>query len=148
MENKENLKEYLLKEVEIIQGIIRRMATNSFIIKGWTLTLVVGTLLLRGSKYQVFIALIPLITFWFLDAYFLRMERLYRKLYNWVIKNRLLTMEDLLSMDVSRFENKVDSLIRTMLWKPKNKKVPTLLLFYGSILVVVIIYFLILLYYN
>jgi len=34
MENKESLKEYMLKEIEIIQDILKRMAFNSFMIKG------------------------------------------------------------------------------------------------------------------
>jgi len=34
MENKESLKEYMLKEIEIVQDIIKRMAFNSFMIKG------------------------------------------------------------------------------------------------------------------
>ncbi len=144
METKENLKEFLLKEIEIIQGIINRMAYNSFLIKGWCVTLIVGTLLLKGNKYQVLIAYIPLIVFWVLDAYFLRTERIYRKLYDWVISNRLKTDEYLFDMDTSRFEKEVDSLLRTMFWKPKGRKVPTLLLLYGSIAILVGIYFLIL----
>jgi hypothetical protein len=35
MENKESLKEYMLKEIEIIQDFIKLIAFNSFIIKGW-----------------------------------------------------------------------------------------------------------------
>ena len=66
MENKVNLKEYMLKEIDIIQDIIKRMAFNSFIIKGWAITLVVVTLLLKGTeKYQVWLAFIPLLVFWF-----------------------------------------------------------------------------------
>ncbi len=34
MENKESLKEYMLKEIEIVQDIIKRMAFNSFMIEG------------------------------------------------------------------------------------------------------------------
>ena len=71
MEEKISLKEYMLKEVDIIQEIIRRMAFNSFMIKGWAITLVVVALLLKGTEYQVWIAFIPLLAFWFLDAYFL-----------------------------------------------------------------------------
>ena len=94
MENKESLKECMLKEIEIIQDIIKRMAFNSFMIKGWAITLVVVSLLLKGTeKYQIWIAFIPLLVFWFLDAYFLWQERLYRKLYEWVINNRLKTDE-------------------------------------------------------
>ena len=78
VKNKDNLKEYMLKEIDIIQDIIKRMAFNSFIIKGWTITLVVVSLLLKGTeKYQVWIAFIPLVVFWFLNAYFLRQERMY-----------------------------------------------------------------------
>lgn len=94
MENKKDLKEYMLKEIEIIQDIIKRMAFNSFMVKGWAITLVVVSLLLKAEeKYKIWIAFIPLIVFWFLDAYFLWQERMYRKLYNWVINNRLKTEE-------------------------------------------------------
>lgn len=92
MENGD-LKEYMLKEIDIIQEIIKRMAYNSVIIKGWTITLVVATLLLKGDRHQVCIAFIPALMFWYLDAYFLWQERMYRKLYAWVINNRLKTDE-------------------------------------------------------
>ena len=139
MENKENLKEYMLKEIDIIQDIINRMAFNSFIIKGWTITLVVVSLLLKGiEKYQVWIAFIPLIVFWVLDAYFLWQERMYRKLYEWVINNRLKTEEYLFDMNAYRFKNKVQSIPRIMFSL-------TLGWFYGSIALLIIIYALILL---
>jgi len=146
MEKKEKLKEYLMKEVEIIQEIINRMAFNSFLIKGLAITLVVGTLLLKGNKNQVLIAFIPLIVFWLLDGYFLWQERMYRKLYEWVIKNRLETDEYLLDMNAYRFAKDVDSWLRTTFWKPKDRKVPTLLLLYGSVGILIIIYFLVLIF--
>lgn len=52
MEEKEGLKEYMLKEIDIIQDIIRRMAFNSFLIKGWAISLVVIALLLKATEYQ------------------------------------------------------------------------------------------------
>jgi len=54
MENKENIKDFIIKELEIIQGIINRMAHNSFLIKWWTITLVVVLLLLKENKYYTF----------------------------------------------------------------------------------------------
>ena len=51
----------MLEEIEIIQYIIKRMAFNSFLIKGWTITLVVIALLLKGSKFQVFTAFFPML---------------------------------------------------------------------------------------
>ncbi|MCP4405732.1 MAG: hypothetical protein GY801_51570 [bacterium] len=110
----EDRKEYLFKEVGLIQDIIKRMASNSFMIKGWTLTLVVATFLIKVQSHQAFIAFIPLLVFWYLDAYFLRQERLYRKLYNWVIENRLNTDEKLLDMNAYRFQEQEQSSIRIM----------------------------------
>ena len=139
MENKNNLKEYMLKEIDIIQDIIKRMAFNSFMIKGWAITLVVVTLLLKGTeKHQVWIAFIPLVVFWFLDAYFLRQERMYRKLYKWVINNRLKTEEYLFDMNTRRFEKEVQSIPRIMFSI-------TLGWFYGPMAILVIIYALMLL---
>jgi len=137
MEDKLTLKEYMLKEIEIIQDIIKRMAFNSFMIKGWAITLVVVTLLLKGTRFQVLIAFIPLLVFWFLDAYFLWQERMYRELYNWVISNRLKTDEHLFDMNAYRFKDNVQSKFRIMFSI-------TLGWFYGSIAVLVIIYGLIL----
>ncbi len=134
MDNKESLKKYMLKEIDIIQDIIKRMAFNSFMLKGWTITLVVVSLLIKGTdKYQIWIAFIPLLVFWFLDAYFLWQERLYRKLYDWTINNRLKTNKYLFDMNAYRFKDEVQSKLRIMFST-------TLGWFYGSIAILIIIY--------
>lgn len=143
---KEEQKEYLMKEMDTIQSIINRISSNSFLIKGWTITLVVGTLLLErsvlgGSKLQIFIAFIPLLTFWFLDAYFLWQERMYRKLYGWVIANRLNTDENLFNMNAYRFRNEVSS-------RPRIMFSVTLGWFYGSIFVLIVIYVILICYFQ
>ena len=139
MEDKANLKEYMLKEIDIVQDIIKRMAFNSFIIKGWAITLVVATLLLKGTELQVLIAFIPLLGFWVLDAYFLWQERMYRKLYDWVISNRLKTDEHLFDMNAYRFKDEVQSICRIMVSI-------TLRWFYGPIAVLIIIYYAVILF--
>jgi len=133
MEDKVNLKEFMLKEIDIVQDIIKRMAFNSFMIKGWAITLVVVALLLKGTKLQVLIAFIPLLVFWFLDAYFLWQERMYRKLYDWIVSNRLKTEEHLFDMNAYRFKDSVQSRYRIMFSI-------TLGWFYGSIAILTIIY--------
>ena len=139
VKNKDNLKEYMLKEIDIIQDIIKRMAFNSFMIKGWAITLVVVTLLLKGTeKYQVWIAFIPLVVFWFLNAYFLRQERMYIILYDWVINNRLNTEEHLFDMKTRRFKKEVQSIPRIMFSI-------TLGWFYGPMAILVTFYALMLL---
>jgi predicted alpha-1,6-mannanase (GH76 family) len=131
--NREELKQFMIEELKIAQDIIKRMALNSFLIKGWTITLVVATLLLKGEKFQSFIAFIPILVFWYLDAYFLWLERLYRKLYDWIAKNRLNTDEFLFDMDYRRFIKEEQSKFRIMFSI-------TLGWFYGSIFILTLIY--------
>lgn len=79
------------KHLELIQGVINRMANNSFMLKGWAVTLVAGIFALASKdadKIYFLITYVPIVTFWGLDAYYLRQERLYRKLYDKIrIKN-------------------------------------------------------------
>ena len=61
------------------------MAGNSFALKGWTVTLVAGIFALSSKdtdKLYFLVAYIPISVFWWLDAYYLLQERLYRALYN------------------------------------------------------------------
>ncbi|MDY6994143.1 MAG: hypothetical protein SVR94_16275, partial [Pseudomonadota bacterium] len=82
-------KQDLLKEIDLIQGIITRMANTSSLIKGWTITLISVIFAYKSDTSAVYFIFIPIIAFWFLDAYFLQHERMYRQLYSWVIKHRL-----------------------------------------------------------
>ena len=129
----DQLRSYMLKEIELIQDIIKRMASNSFLLKGWTVTLVVASLLLRGPRYQAWIAFIPLMMFWFLDAYFLWQERMYRELYDWVVSNRLKTTDHLFDLNAKRFKDLVQSKYRIMFST-------TLSWFYGTIATLTVIY--------
>ena len=132
----------LLEETKMVQRIISRMSNNSFLIKGWSLTLVVVSLLLIGGIYNndyYLVALVPLIVFWILDAYFLRLEKLYEALYDWLIENRPICDDCLLEMNrgklEKRFGKKIPSLVQTMFSR-------TLLAFYIFLLVVIVIFIL------
>ena len=76
-----------LKHLEFIQAVITRLANDSFLMKGWALT-VAGAFYgfaVKGTSWQVAaIGLMPVLVFWGLDAYFLRQERLFRGLYDQV----------------------------------------------------------------
>lgn len=74
-----------LKYLELIQSIITRMANNSFLLKGWAITLLSGIFVLAWNQETVWhfmLAYIPVSMFWFLDAYYLQQGRLYRGLYD------------------------------------------------------------------
>jgi len=105
--DKNILREYLLKETEIVQDVISRMANNQFYIKGWSITLIVASLLLKGVFYHHLVAFIPWLIFWIYDSYFLRLEKLYRTHYTWLINNRLGNDEFLLDVDRSRLEERL-----------------------------------------
>ena len=95
-----------LKHLEFIQNAINRMANNSFIIKGWCITLAVALIALLEKKdinkcYIVF-SFLPLLFFWFLDAFFLKTERQYRRLYADVSKKGKKEID--FSMDITPYK--------------------------------------------
>ena len=79
-----------IKHLEFIQGIINRMNSNSFAIKGWAITIISALLALYASSSNetyVLVAIVPTILFWFLDAYYLQQERKFRGIYNDIVNN-------------------------------------------------------------
>lgn len=74
-----------IQHLQMIQDVISRMASNSFMLKGWAVTLVAGIFALASKdtdKLYFIIVYIPVIVFWGLDSYYLLQERLYRALYD------------------------------------------------------------------
>lgn len=106
----------LIKHLEFIQVTIVRMAANSFVIRGWTVTLVAAILAFTSkdaNSNAASIALIPAIMFWSLDAYYLRTEREFRALYDQVRQNP--PKDDLevdFSLDVSKVKTKTAGTLR------------------------------------
>lgn len=123
-----------LKHLELIQNIINRMASNSFMLKGWSVTLV-SALFALAAKDQylafVYLAYFPAIAFWLLDGYFLWQERLFRALYDHVRSETDDNKIDF-SMNTRPFLNGVSSWSETILSK-------TLLIFHGTVILSIII---------
>ncbi len=136
--NYEDRRSDLLKEIDLIQDVIRRMSNTSFVIKGWTVTMMGIIFAFKADINATHFVLIPIILFWFLDAYFLKHERQYRKLYQWVIDNRLHDDSHLFNLNTSRFNTQ--STFQVMFSF-------TLALFYGGALLLVLLYFLSRLYF-
>jgi len=91
-----------LKHLEFIQGVINRMATTSFVLKGWAITIVGGLLALTFkeiSRRYLCISAVVLIMFWLLDAIYLAQERRFIRLYDKV--RRLKDEEVDFSMDAN-----------------------------------------------
>ena len=95
----------MVRHMEMIQGVIDRMAHDSFLVKGWSMTLLVAGVIFitRGEVRSDFIVLafiVPVFGFWFLDAYFLWHERLFRRLYNEVRQREATDF----SMDLTKYK--------------------------------------------
>lgn len=101
------------KHLEFIQNVVTRMAQNSYLLKGWTVTLVAATFALSLSVTNILllaVALLPTIAFAILDAYYLRQERLFRTLYDKVRRNP--DSVEAFSLNTSPYSRNVDSIER------------------------------------
>lgn len=95
--------EVLHKEIDLVQSCINRMAQNSFLIKGWLITLLTVVIALLPEtinlKILCIVGFITILCFWYLDGFFLKMEKLYRWKYDWIISNRQTSSENLYDLN-------------------------------------------------
>jgi len=102
----------IVKHLGMIQDVIRRMASNSFMLKGWAVTLLVGIFALSNRDsipFLLLISYVPIILFWGLDSYYLMHERRFRGLYDAIRKQ-----------ENTSFEMKIPSELRTSKMKWHN----------------------------
>lgn len=80
------------KEIDLIQECIKRMAHNSFQIKGWLVALFAVMLALLPERVNGALLGVVMVSItgmlWYLDGFFLKTERDYRAVYNWVLEAR------------------------------------------------------------
>src|SRR5258708_33581525 len=115
-----------------IQAIISSMGANSFLLKGWSVTLVAAIFLLSAKDSDprfVMLAYFPVVVFWVLDGFFLHQEKLFRKLYEEVAAGRV--PSDLFTLDTSAMRGKVPPMAAVLFSK-------TLLPFHGSIIAIIV----------
>lgn len=77
--------EAVIKHLEMYQGIITRMANNSAACKKWCIPLITAILafVVKEKLYAlVWLTLIPIFLFYFLDAYYLKLENQFREGFN------------------------------------------------------------------
>ena len=75
------------KHLGMILRIVDRLSVNSFLLKGWSVVLVSALFALTAkdaNPFFVYLCYFPAVSFWGLDGFFLRQERLYRQLYDGV----------------------------------------------------------------
>ena len=128
------------KHLEFIQNAISRMTQNSYLLKGWAVTLVAATFAVSISVASVWLvatALFPTVAFALLDARYLREERLFRRLYDAIRRDRDKNRHEepakveAFSMDTQPYEKDVKKMWEIMLSV-------SILSFYGSIALVIV----------
>lgn len=134
--NNEITIEELHKEIDLIQSCISRMSSNSFYLKGWLISLLAVIIVIapeNANKYIVLLVMLLLtIAFWCLDTFFLRTEKMYRKMYEWVLAKRSLNnREKQYDLNPRRFEKETDSYLKVMFSL-------TLRIFYGCVCIAII----------
>ena len=82
-----------------------------------------------ANQKFVLLAYFPVVLFWAMDAFFLRQEKLFRKLYEKVANNQVVS--ELFTLDTARVDAEVPGIICVFFSK-------TLLPFHGSIVGVVL----------
>ncbi len=146
--------EIIHKELDLIQDVVKRMAANSFVVKAW----LVGVLgaMITLSKDSLFVScgccchktqallisfslLLPVLCFWFLDAFFLKQERLFREVYKWAVKYRSQTNDYLYDLNtyVRTVGTNTEDLRKPDNTIPKIMRSDTIMWFYAVPLVLI-----------
>ena len=128
------------KEIDLLQSCIDRMAKNSFMIKGWFVSIYAVILALLPEKVDVMLLCVVLIVvnilFWYLDGVYLRDEKIYRRIYQWVVEARKQNDRELkYQLELNLYKNKIgtmDSVGKIMLSK-------SLFIFYAIPLAVLLV---------
>jgi hypothetical protein len=118
------------EHLKLIQSVISRLANNSFLLRGWAVTLASAILALGSqgrSQTLCFLAIGPAILFAFLDAYYLWQERLFRELYNAVVVG---------ASEVKPFSMDT-SFARAHVRYQRSLRSTTVLLFYGGLIALI-----------
>jgi hypothetical protein len=121
-----------LKHLEFIQAAISRMATNSFLFKGWAITIAAALAAFASVETRsalLIIAVLVTIMFWALDGYYLWLERGFVRLHNEV------SLKSEAEIDFSMAIDKTQAVRRWLkaCWRPH------VWIFYGTIIAVDVI---------
>jgi hypothetical protein len=121
-----------LKHLEFIEAVISRMAQNSFLFKGWAITIAVGLSAfgaVETKRELLGVALASSVMFWGLDGYYLWLERAFITLYSSVAQK----LEGEIDFSMRPDDLGARSWIKMSRWL-KTCARPHLILFYGTLI--------------
>lgn len=125
-----NSNEGMIAHLSMIQGVVNRLETNSFTLKALAMTLASAVLAFLGAVKNPNAIItaagsLPIIIFWLMDAQYLRLGRIFRRLYDAVRQG---DVSEPFSMDFRKYAPDEQSILRIAFsW--------SVCWFYGAILV-------------
>ncbi|MCS3458458.1 hypothetical protein [Aeromonas sp. BIGb0445] len=117
--------------LQLIQNNIGRLAGNSFMIKGWSITLISALFAISAKESHqefVLLAYFPAIIFWGLDGFYLGMERRFVAMYTATVQGTVPSYE----INPHSFTSD-----KANMWSALFSR--TLLLFHGSVIAGILI---------
>lgn len=124
-----------IEHLKLIQAVVDRQGRNSFAIKSTAAAVSAALVAFTASGVSPFAGLggLPIVALWLLDARFLRQERDFRRLYDFVRMRPAAQFgaDDYFTMDVSAAPGKADNLLRVT-------DSPSLYLFYLPLLILLL----------
>ncbi len=141
-----DLHDQQVKHLEMIQGVVARLGSNAFLIKGWAITVTGAFVAFAVDRDQWELAaasVVPTLLFWLLDTSFLRNERLFRHLFARVAKgeekpffmgatSKPYVNQVKADARLDKSKEDVSSRFRTF-WRE------TLILFYGAVILIALV---------
>ncbi|MFA7658305.1 MAG: hypothetical protein WCY19_02615 [Candidatus Gastranaerophilaceae bacterium] len=114
------MQEFKKQHLDMIENIITRMANNSFLIKGWSISLISAILIFADHKNDmnfIYMLFLPNLAFWFLDSFYLQLERKFKRLYEKVQNDYIRKTDNVALFDMNTKNIKVENIISIMFSK-------------------------------
>ena len=92
--------QHMVAHLQMVQGVVTRMAGNSAQMKTWAVSLVTAAYVFSGVSANPHWLIgaggcIPVIAFWVMDARYLHLEKCYRMLYDAILAEEVIQPFDL-----------------------------------------------------
>lgn len=123
------------RHLELIQGVVSRMARNSVLVKIWTVSIVTVYVFSGFSDNPHWLTAVggcfSIFGFWYVDARYLQLERCYVRLHNAVVNGKQVLAGDL---NYRPYIQEVDTVFAvSMSW--------SVFIFYGILLILMVFLF-------
>lgn len=131
----EDFDETRIRHMEMIQAVVSRLGNNSFVVKGWAITVAGAFFAFAVSRDEprvALVGLVPVMAFYAVDVYYLQAERLFRALFDRVRVGDASVQPFFMGATSRDFRRRMSDLGEDVSWHDTSWR-PTLLLYYAGL---------------